>query len=249
MPYYELVLVLSPVLTPEETDETLGRVKELVQKNNGDINHEERWGMRRLAYPIQKAGQSFIEGNYILARFSMDGTVPLELQTHMKLSVGIIRHLLVKTDPPVETDLEPQNGTADAKTLDTSDSPVLDEVLSDDTAVQAEDVVDPKVEAIEPETEAEKLVQEGNEEHTGNIVAKDDSKAANEDGIQVENDQETDNDHSNDGEPQAAEDSDLSEPESTVLEVPEVLDENDDAPPTEEAAKKKRTRKPKAEKE
>ena len=79
MPYYELVLVLSPVLSPEETDETWGRVKELVLKNSGDINHEQRWGMRRLAYPIQKGGQSFIEGNYILARFSMDGTVPLEL--------------------------------------------------------------------------------------------------------------------------------------------------------------------------
>jgi len=149
----------------------------------------------------------------------------------------------------VETEPEPKNGAVDAKTLDTSDSPILDEGSSVDTDVKVEDLVEPKAEESEPKTEEVKSAQEDDDEQVDNIVSKDDSKADNENNSQVNNEQETDNDQANDGEPQAVEDIDLSERESTIMEVPEVVDENDEALPTEETAKKKRTRKPKVEKE
>ena len=68
MRHYELVVVLSPILSPEESSGSWERIKDIISQDGGDITKEEQWGMRRLAYPIRKAGQTFLEGNYILTR-------------------------------------------------------------------------------------------------------------------------------------------------------------------------------------
>ena len=100
MRHYEVIVVLSPVLSQEESSETWGRIKELIANHGGDLTQEEQWGMRRLAYPIRKAGQTFLEGNYLLTRFSTDTVVPRELETHLTLSEGVIRFLVVRSGEP-----------------------------------------------------------------------------------------------------------------------------------------------------
>ncbi len=100
MRHYEVIIVLSPVLSQEESSETWGRIKELIANHGGDLTQEEQWGMRRLAYPIKKAGQTFLEGNYLLTRFSTDTVVPRELETHLTLSEGVIRFLVVRSGEP-----------------------------------------------------------------------------------------------------------------------------------------------------
>ena len=63
---YELIIVLTPTLTQEEVSGIHERVKGLITERGGDISFEDMWGMRRLAYPLRKAGAKFLEGNYIL---------------------------------------------------------------------------------------------------------------------------------------------------------------------------------------
>ncbi len=100
MRHYELVVVLSPILSQEDSSGAWERIKELINRHGCDITQEEQWGMRRLAYPIRRAGQTFLEGNYLLTRFSTDTSVPRELEAHLGLSEDVLRSLIVKSAPP-----------------------------------------------------------------------------------------------------------------------------------------------------
>ena len=108
MRHYELMVVLSPVLSPEEFAGTLDRIKDVITQSGGDITQEEQWGMRRLAYPIRRAGQTYLEGNYILTRFSTDTIVPRELEPHLTLSEDVLRFLVVRSEAPKPTPPQPQ---------------------------------------------------------------------------------------------------------------------------------------------
>ena len=68
MRHYEVVVVLSPIMSPEESSGAWDQIKQVVSEHGGEITQEEQWGTRRLAYPIRKAGQTFLEGNYLLTR-------------------------------------------------------------------------------------------------------------------------------------------------------------------------------------
>jgi small subunit ribosomal protein S6 len=98
--HYELVVVLSPILSPEDSSGSWERIKEIISQDGGDITKEEQWGMRRLAYPIRKAGQTFLEGNYLLTRFSTDKVVPRELEGYLRLAESVLRFLVVKSEAP-----------------------------------------------------------------------------------------------------------------------------------------------------
>ncbi len=100
MRHYELVVVLSPILSPEDSSGSWERIKEIISQDGGDITKEEQWGMRRLAYPIRKAGQTFLEGNYLLTRFSTDKVVPRELEGYLRLAESVLRFLVVKSEAP-----------------------------------------------------------------------------------------------------------------------------------------------------
>ncbi|MCE2464317.1 MAG: 30S ribosomal protein S6 [Dehalococcoidia bacterium] len=108
MRHYELMVVLSPVLSQEEFAGTLERIKDVITQSGGDITQEEQWGMRRLAYPIRRAGQTYLEGNYILTRFSTDTIVPRELEPHLTLSEDVLRFLVVRSEAPKPAPPQPQ---------------------------------------------------------------------------------------------------------------------------------------------
>jgi small subunit ribosomal protein S6 len=88
------------VLSQEESSGAWDGVKQLIIERGGEITQEEQWGMRRLAYPIRKAGQTFLEGNYLLTRFSMDTVVPRELDSHLTLAENVLRFLVVRSEAP-----------------------------------------------------------------------------------------------------------------------------------------------------
>ena len=98
MRHYELVVVLSPTLSQEEATGAWDRIKGLITENGGEITQEEQWGMRRLAYPIRKAGETFLEGSYLHTRFSTDTSVPIELETHLGMAESVLRSLVVRSE-------------------------------------------------------------------------------------------------------------------------------------------------------
>jgi small subunit ribosomal protein S6 len=143
------MVVLSPVLSPEEFSGTLERIKDVITQNGGDITQEEQWGMRRLAYPIRRAGQTYLEGNYILTRFSTDTTVPRELEPHLTLSEDVLRFLVVRSEAPKPAPpkpAEPVEAQVEESQPEESVAELVEETGADAPAV----ATDEPVEADEP---------------------------------------------------------------------------------------------------
>ena len=92
---YELAMILSPEATEAEAAETVGRITSLISDGGGSISQQDNWGIRRLAYPIQR----FIEGNYFIVRCKMDAQAAVELDSTLNSSQDVLRHLVFRLDP------------------------------------------------------------------------------------------------------------------------------------------------------
>jgi small subunit ribosomal protein S6 len=88
------------MLNQEQAAEAWGRIKNFISNRNGDITHEEKWGTRRLAYPIRKGSHQFLEGSYHLTRFSTESPFNRELETFLRLDEEVLRSLVVVAEPP-----------------------------------------------------------------------------------------------------------------------------------------------------
>jgi len=88
---YELVLVVSPDVAEDALDSAIKNVSQFITGKGGVISEEERWGKRKLAYPIKR----HLEGNYVLTRCKMRPTWAKELDANLKISEDILRHLLL----------------------------------------------------------------------------------------------------------------------------------------------------------
>jgi len=90
---YEVLFILTPQVPEEEATNLVGEFKKIAEGTGAKLSHEEAWGRRRLAYPIQK----FNEGNYHLFVFESEGSLA-ELDRRMKNSDRVLRHMIVRTD-------------------------------------------------------------------------------------------------------------------------------------------------------
>ena len=89
---YEIVMILTPEANEGEVEAAIERVSAFIADRGGSVSEREIWGLRRLAYPINK----FMEGIYILAKFSLDADDVIELDRSLNTSEDIIRHLVTK---------------------------------------------------------------------------------------------------------------------------------------------------------
>lgn len=92
LPDYELVFIISPEVVDENFDATIETLSQFITGKGGAISDVEQWGKRRLAYPIKHFG----EGTYVLVRFKMKPEHNRELDSNLKISEDILRHLLIK---------------------------------------------------------------------------------------------------------------------------------------------------------
>jgi len=89
---YETVFIITPVLSDPQMKETVQKFKNLIKDNGGEIVHEEEWGLKKLAYPIQKKTTGF----YALIEFKADPAFINKLETEYRRDERIIRFLTVK---------------------------------------------------------------------------------------------------------------------------------------------------------
>ena len=89
---YEMVLVISPEVTEEEFEATIDSVSRFITGKGGIISDIERWGKRRLAYPIRH----FVEGSYVLTKFKLKTAFGKELEANLRISEEVLRHLLIR---------------------------------------------------------------------------------------------------------------------------------------------------------
>ena len=92
LPDYELVLVVSPEVAEEEVGATVDNISRFISERGGTISGVERWGRRKLAYPIRH----FVEGTYVLTRFKLKPAFGKELEANLMVSEEVLRHLLVR---------------------------------------------------------------------------------------------------------------------------------------------------------
>ncbi len=90
---YEVMLILDPALEDDRKDATVETVKGIIAAE-GEVGNVDTWGMRKLAYPIQKKS----EGYYVVIEFKAQPTLPKELDRRLKISDNVIRHMIVNKD-------------------------------------------------------------------------------------------------------------------------------------------------------
>lgn len=93
MTNYEVMFILDPALEDETKDASVETVKSIIAKE-GEVGDVDVWGMRKLAYPIQKKN----EGYYVVIEFKAQPTLPKELDRRLKISDNVMRHLIVNKD-------------------------------------------------------------------------------------------------------------------------------------------------------
>jgi len=91
---YETVFILTPVLSEPQMKEAVQKFRNLIKDNGGEIVHEEEWGLKKLAYPIQKKTTGF----YSLFEFKSDAKFIAKLETEFKRDERIIRFMTIKLD-------------------------------------------------------------------------------------------------------------------------------------------------------
>jgi small subunit ribosomal protein S6 len=91
---YETVFILTPVLSEEQAKETVAKFKSLLKDGGAKMHHEEDWGLRKLAYPIQKKSTGF----YHLVEFEAEGSLIADMELAFRRDERVIRFLTVKMD-------------------------------------------------------------------------------------------------------------------------------------------------------
>ena len=88
---YETVFIMTPVLSEEQMKETVEKYQKFLISKQAEIVHEDNWGLRKLAYPIQKKSTGF----YHLIEFKSEPEIIREWEVIFKRDERILRFLTV----------------------------------------------------------------------------------------------------------------------------------------------------------
>ena len=94
MNQYETVFILTPVLSDEQTKETVAKFKKVLTDKGAEILNEEAWGLKKMAYAIEKKSTGF----YFLVEFKAEPSVIKTLETAFRRDEKVIRFQTVKLD-------------------------------------------------------------------------------------------------------------------------------------------------------
>ncbi len=89
---YELVVIITPDATEEKQEARLNSVSQYITNHGGTVVSVDKWGKRRLAYPIKKA----VEGNYVLFKFTLPPGASRELENNLRIFEDVLRYLMVR---------------------------------------------------------------------------------------------------------------------------------------------------------
>ncbi len=91
---YETVFIFTPVLSEPQVKEAVKKFRDIITEHGGEMIHEEDWGMKKLAYPIQKKSTGF----YHLFEFKADPAFITKFETDSRRDERIMRFMTVKLD-------------------------------------------------------------------------------------------------------------------------------------------------------
>ncbi|MCK9167091.1 MAG: 30S ribosomal protein S6 [Bacteroidia bacterium] len=91
---YETVFIMTPVLSEDQMKEAVEKFRNYLKTKGAEIVHEENWGLKKLAYPIQKKSTGF----YHLLEYRAEGNLLENFEVTFKRDERILRFLTVKLD-------------------------------------------------------------------------------------------------------------------------------------------------------
>ncbi|MBD5353074.1 MAG: 30S ribosomal protein S6 [Bacteroides sp.] len=91
---YETVFILTPVLSDQQAKEAVEKFTKVLTDNGAAIVNEENWGLRKLAYPIEKKST----GYYTLVEFDSNPEVIKKLETAFRRDERVLRFLTFRLD-------------------------------------------------------------------------------------------------------------------------------------------------------
>jgi len=91
---YETVFILTPVLSEDQAKDAVDSYRKLIKDHEGKMTNEEHWGLRKLAYPIQKKSTGF----YHVLQFNAPTSIIKELEVAYQRDERILRYLTVTLD-------------------------------------------------------------------------------------------------------------------------------------------------------
>ncbi|WP_185849525.1 30S ribosomal protein S6 [Blattabacterium cuenoti] len=90
--HYENIMIITPILSDDQAKKTAKEYENYLIQKNGKIVHQEHWGLKKLAYPIQKK-QS---GCYHLFEFLLSSNLVSDLELKLRQDERILRFITVK---------------------------------------------------------------------------------------------------------------------------------------------------------
>lgn len=91
---YELLTIFSASLTDEQKDEICKKYSDLIEKEGGVVTGLNKWGVKKLAYPINYKP----EGYYVLYNFEANAEVPAKINALMNIDENVMRSLCLKQE-------------------------------------------------------------------------------------------------------------------------------------------------------
>jgi len=91
---YELMYIIRPDLEQEANKAIVDKFQNLITDNGGEIAKLDEMGKRRIAYEME----GYHEGHYVLINFQSESNVVSELDRVLRITDGVIRHLIVKDE-------------------------------------------------------------------------------------------------------------------------------------------------------
>lgn len=94
MTNYELMFIINPTLEEEKKNAVVEMVQGIITSNGGEVSNVDVWGMRKLAYLIEKK----TEGFYVVIDFQAGTDLPKELDRRLRISDDVMRHMVINKD-------------------------------------------------------------------------------------------------------------------------------------------------------
>ena len=94
MNQYETVFILTPVLSEDQMKEAVAKFKKILTDGGAELLSDELWGLKKLAYPIEKKTTGF----YVMVEFKAEPALISKLEVNYRRDERVIRYLTIKNE-------------------------------------------------------------------------------------------------------------------------------------------------------
>jgi len=94
MRIYEELFIVRPDAPEEEIDQLIEQLTASIANHGGNVDKSDKWGVRKLAYRVQKRNEGF----YVLLQFTANPDTVKELERRLRVSDMVMKFITVRID-------------------------------------------------------------------------------------------------------------------------------------------------------